>query len=113
MKEFEARTLVSVWGNVLTEIEPLRNCLQPFMRAHHSGLLTGDINVRASVLAINRKYILIQISDTRLLLSIQLTDADSLVLIGRSPFSHIVTLHGWGSFTVHSRFTSPLPPSVP
>ena len=45
LKEFESRILLAVWDNVMTEREPLRNCLGPYIKAHLSGMMTGDINV--------------------------------------------------------------------
>ena len=45
-KEFEARTTLALWGNVMTETEPLRKALDPFASAHQSALGTGDFNVR-------------------------------------------------------------------
>ena len=49
VKEFEARTIISVWGNVKSESEPLASCLEPYMQAHHSALSTGDFNVSTSI----------------------------------------------------------------
>lgn len=48
VKEFEARTIISVWGNVKTETEPLASCLEPYIQAHYSALSTGDFNVSTS-----------------------------------------------------------------
>ncbi|CAB9520268.1 expressed unknown protein [Seminavis robusta] len=44
VREFEARTIIAVWGNIMTEIEPLRSCLGAYLTAHHSAFATGDFN---------------------------------------------------------------------
>lgn len=44
VKEYEGRTVIALWGNVMTETEPLRRCFEPFMSAHHAALSTGDFN---------------------------------------------------------------------
>jgi hypothetical protein len=44
-KEFEARTTIAVWGNVMTEAESLNTCKEPYLAAHHAALGTGDFCV--------------------------------------------------------------------
>lgn len=44
VKEYEGRTVIALWGNVMTETEPLQSCFEPFMSAHHAALSTGDFN---------------------------------------------------------------------
>lgn len=56
VKEFEARTTIALWGNVMTESEPLRQCVDPYMSAHHAALSTGDFNVCARI-AVNGVFL--------------------------------------------------------
>lgn len=44
--EFLARTYGSVYGLVFPAKDPLRNSLQPLLKGHRTGLMTGDIEVR-------------------------------------------------------------------
>ena len=51
-REWVPRTHVIVYGAVTPFVEPVRNALDPLLEAHHAGLLSGDIEVRSSLLIV-------------------------------------------------------------